>query len=104
MRVKITVLYDEGEQSLTRKTKSFALPTLDEDEISLQEIKDYLQENLVDAYDAEGFEMEAEDEVALGVDFAGAWVFPEPFDSKDEAKTFLARAIKDAGMFLADLE
>lgn len=105
MRVKITVLYDEGEESLTRETKKFDLMTVEDDEDSFQETKDYLEENLVEAYADDGYELEPdEDEEAIGTDYAGAWTIPEPFESRGEAKEFLEQIIKDTEALLADLE
>jgi len=105
MRVKLTVLYDDGDNSLSRSTKDYDLPTEDNDPGSFQEAVDYLTENLIEPYSDDGYELEEdEEEIAIGTDYAGAWVAVEPFDSRAEAKAFLRLFINDASTLMSDLE
>jgi hypothetical protein len=105
MRVKVTVYYGDEGKPLTEETKEHPLVTEEEDEDSYQEAKDHLTEMILEPYQTDGFDLEDdEDEDAVGTDYLMAWVLPEWFETKQEAREFLDQIIEDIDATLADLE
>lgn len=106
MRVQVITYHGSNGEELSRSTKDFSLPSEEEDEDSFAEAVTYLQENIIDAYESDGVDIEvrSEDEHEKDVDTLAVWELPEWFDTKKDAKLFLAEFIPEIESWISDLE
>jgi len=103
MQVQITVFDDSG-NPITRSSEDFDLLTEEEDPDSWIEAQDYLTENVLEPLQTQGFDIEEDEDDAVGVDLLAAWVIPEWFDSLTDALTALGIIVAECNSYLADLE
>ena len=104
MRAQVTVFYGEDGRPLVRTTKNYQLPEEDEDTESFDEARCYVVENVLEAYQSEGHDLENDDDISVGVDLLVAWILPEWFDTKAEAESFMEELMDELNESLSDLE
>lgn len=105
MRVKFTVLHDEGD--IVRQSSNFDLVPQDEDPASFDEALEYVQTNIAGLFEEEGLVFEENDEDAddIGTELLCSWIV---YDNEEltasQARVLIARLVAEANVVIEDLE